>query len=263
MGRLRTYNPLPARSDCFLQFYLADRYQVVTVATGTVHRAPRCVLVGPHRQRREDLVSQGHLKTFTVSFSAVGFHALFGIPARLICDFAGDASLVLGASVLELESRLAAAKESELPAVAEQFLFTRLTGSGAGWGGGLEASIVREIQARHGSVAIRDVTERYGLSVRQVERTFLETIGLSPKTYARLTRLRLALKLSGDVGEPNWGAIAAASGYFDQSHMVRDFRAFNGATPVQFLGLRRKLSESETRVTEMSHSSYTTRRGQL
>jgi hypothetical protein len=88
LGTMQIYNPLPAREDCFLQFYFVDRYRVVTVANGAVHRAPRCVLVGPHTRRREDLIWTGHLKLFTIRFSAVGFRALFGIPAREICDVA-------------------------------------------------------------------------------------------------------------------------------------------------------------------------------
>jgi AraC-like DNA-binding protein len=41
----------------------------------------------------------------------------------------------------------------------------------------------------------------------------------------------------GEGGETEWADVAARSGYFDQSHMVREFQALNGATPVQFRAL--------------------------
>src|SRR5580658_9235135 len=55
----QTYVPLPARRDCFLEFYLQDRYRIVTVATGAEHWAPRCVLVGPSTHRIADLKLSG------------------------------------------------------------------------------------------------------------------------------------------------------------------------------------------------------------
>ena len=60
------YVPLPARRDCFLEFYLQGRYRVLTVATGAEHWAPRCLLVGPSTQRREDLKLSGSLRVFSI-----------------------------------------------------------------------------------------------------------------------------------------------------------------------------------------------------
>src|ERR1700744_4540253 len=65
-GTGQTYVTLPARRDFFLEFYLQDRYRIVTVATGAEHWAPRCVLVGPSTQRTEDLKLTGSLRGFSV-----------------------------------------------------------------------------------------------------------------------------------------------------------------------------------------------------
>jgi AraC-like DNA-binding protein len=242
LGAVEIYNPLPARSDCFLQFYLEDTYRVVTVASGAVHAAPRCVLVGPHTRRREDLIWTGHLKMFTIRFSAVGFRALFGVQAQVICNFAGSAELVLGAAVREIEERLRGVCEEALGAVAEQCLLRQLAKVRVAADGGVALRMVRSMRARGGGFAVSDLAERYGLSVRQVERGFQEHVGLSPKVFARLTRLRAAMKLS-EQSELAWAEIAAAAGYFDQSHMVREFRDLNGATPAAFAELGRRAKE--------------------
>ena len=120
------YTPLTARIDCFLQFYFKSRYRVVNVSSGAIHLAPRSVLVGPHTQRREDLLCAGHLRIFTIRFSAIGFRALFGIPARLIADYANHADSVLGASFRELEDRLASTTVEQMPVVADAFLSCQL-----------------------------------------------------------------------------------------------------------------------------------------
>ena len=243
LGAAQIYNPLPARGDCFLQFYLADRYKVVTVASGAVHSAPRSVVVGPHVRRREDLIWTGHLKMFTVRFTAVGFRALFGIAASAVRDVAESAEVVLGASVRGLEERLAAADEDELPVVAERFLLERLRQSRVALDGGAGLRMVQALRARGGAVPVERLAERFGLSVRQLERMFQDQVGVSPKVYARLVRLRRAMEMSEREARPDWAGIAARAGYFDQSHMVREFQALNGATPVAFTELGRRARE--------------------
>ncbi len=66
---------------------------------------------------------------------------------------------------------------------------------------------------------------------------------MTPKVFARLARLKAAMRLSEGQVRPEWAEIAAATGYFDQSHMVRDFRDLNGATPVAFVELGRRAKE--------------------
>jgi hypothetical protein len=105
-GTKQAYVPLPARRDCFLEFYLQGFYRIVTVATGAEHWAPRCVLVGPSTHRREDLKLSGSLQVFSIRFSPVGFRALFGIPARLLRDQAMEAELVLGREIVEIHEQL-------------------------------------------------------------------------------------------------------------------------------------------------------------
>ena len=239
LGAGRVYTPLPARSDCFIEMYLADRYEVVTVATGALHRAPRLVLVGPHTRRREDLLLSGTLRVFNIRFTAVGFRALFGIPARVLADGAHDAEAVLGLEVGELAERLAAIGElPAMSAIANEFLEQRL--------GGLtrpSAAVVRAaamLEQRHGGVEIAQLASAYGISVRQLERSFLEQVGVAPKTFGRLARLSHALDMRRKDVREDWASIALAAGFFDQSHMVRDFRALTGETPERFIALSQR-----------------------
>ncbi len=229
---------LPARRDCFLEFYFADRYRVANVSTGAVHVAPRCVLVGPHTERREDLILAGDLKVFTIRFSPVGLRALFGIPARLLRDLAVEAELVLGKDVAELEEQLHACGESAWGPVAEQFLLDRVRRNGVPDDGGLVRRIARELETSHGTVSVAAAAAKHTMSVRQMERAFQEHVGVSPKMFGRLLRLDHALEIAGAQAGCNWADVASVCGYFDQSHMVRDFRAMTGATPVEFAALR-------------------------
>jgi AraC-like DNA-binding protein len=86
------------------------------------------------------------------------------------------------------------------------------------------------------SVRMADVRRLTGLSTKRLIGLFRAEVGLSPKEYARVRRLQAALRRLGDLdADGARGAeIAAAVGYFDQSHFVREFRSFTGMTPTQY-----------------------------
>ncbi|MBB5936530.1 helix-turn-helix transcriptional regulator [Streptomyces zagrosensis] len=87
-----------------------------------------------------------------------------------------------------------------------------------------------------GNVPVRELAKECGWSERHLERRFGQQIGLRPKSIARLMRLRGALRLLTD---GHSGASAAAlSGYADQGHLTREFKAMTGWTPVPFLRAR-------------------------
>ncbi len=69
------------------------------------------------------------------------------------------------------------------------------------------------------------------LSNRQFERQFLERMGMSPKFYARIVRFDRAFKLKAQHPHLDWLEVAYICGYFDFSHMMRDFRQFAEVTP--------------------------------
>lgn len=73
------------------------------------------------------------------------------------------------------------------------------------------------------------------LSPRQFERKFMERMGMSPKFYARIARFDQAYKLKVSNPTLDWLDVAYSCGYFDFSHLVRDFRQFAEVTPSMLL----------------------------
>lgn len=79
------------------------------------------------------------------------------------------------------------------------------------------------------SARVASVARAVGLSERQLERLFLERVGVSPRRYAQLRRFERAQRLARS-GRP-LGQIAAEVGYADQPHFIREFKRFSGTTP--------------------------------
>jgi len=82
----------------------------------------------------------------------------------------------------------------------------------------------------HGAVDLDWVAGQARMSARQFRRRCLQESGLGPKHLARVLRFRRAWDLAAR-GE-SWLRVAVEAGYFDQAHLVRDFREFAGAAPV-------------------------------
>ncbi len=75
----------------------------------------------------------------------------------------------------------------------------------------------------------RALAAHSGLSERQLRRHFLADVGVSPKHYLRLLRFRAALPWALTPTPPDWRALDL--GFYDQSHMIHEFRDFLGVTP--------------------------------
>lgn len=82
-----------------------------------------------------------------------------------------------------------------------------------------------------GRATVEEVAQAIGWSRRRLERAFKLHLGIRPKLYARIVRLNAVLaKLSA--GERETAVdIALDAGYFDQAHLLRDFRVLAGRTP--------------------------------
>jgi AraC-like DNA-binding protein len=82
----------------------------------------------------------------------------------------------------------------------------------------------------HGEVDVDWVADQAGMSARQFRRRCREEAGLGPKQLARILRFRRACRVA-ERGE-SWLRVAVEAGYFDQAHLIRDFREFTGSTPM-------------------------------
>lgn len=81
-----------------------------------------------------------------------------------------------------------------------------------------------------GRMPVSDLADRMSLSPRQLQRRFVNAVGLSPKIYAQLIQFHRALRLIHNAGLP-LSAASFEAGYNDQSHMTRAFKRFGGFTP--------------------------------
>jgi AraC-like DNA-binding protein len=99
-----------------------------------------------------------------------------------------------------------------------------------------DEAIGRVLQAVHAApgLPVSRHAAAAGLSERQLRRRFLVAVGLSPKAYARVVRLHRAMALARSSPVPDWAEIAVRSGFYDQPHMIAEFRRAVGSSCVRF-----------------------------
>lgn len=130
-------------------------------------------------------------------------------------------------AVEQLEDTLAVlATPPQRVACVEQFLLSALHPE---YADRLMQAACRRLDRVDGRLSMAKLARSLGLTPRTFERRFRAQIGTTPKQYACIVRLRHALLQRQYLS--SWAEVAYAAGYYDQSHMIRDFQAFYGLSP--------------------------------
>ncbi|HKV42500.1 MAG TPA: AraC family transcriptional regulator [Blastocatellia bacterium] len=88
--------------------------------------------------------------------------------------------------------------------------------------------------ARHGQISIDDLARAAGLSARQFRRRSVQETGLTPKQLSRVIRFRHTVSQLWIKRPSDWAQFALDCGYYDQAHLINEFREFSGSTPVSY-----------------------------
>jgi AraC-like DNA-binding protein len=96
------------------------------------------------------------------------------------------------------------------------------------------ARIAEFIRRQRGIVAVATLCQASGLSRQHLAREFRARVGVSPKRFARVARFEALMARAYSGPERDWAAAAAECGYYDQAHLIAEFKAFTGMSPGAF-----------------------------
>ncbi|WP_141578880.1 helix-turn-helix domain-containing protein [Actinomadura sp. WMMA1423] len=95
---------------------------------------------------------------------------------------------------------------------------------------------VRRIHTRPATTRVDGLARELGLTTRQLQRTFPEAAGATPKEFQRLARFRSVVRPLLLDGRTDYTQAALDAGFYDQSHFIREFRRITGEPPMAVLG---------------------------
>jgi AraC-like DNA-binding protein len=168
-----------------------------------------------------------------VAFSARGTFPWLGERMETLSDRIIALADALGDGALRLRERLlnTSSLEARFTCV-ERWLLARLktrtiVHPAVRWA-------VDRIAASGGRMPIEELATQTGFTRKHLGNLFQQQVGLSPKSLARVHRFRGALALLNAAdGQVPWAALAEQCGYYDQSHLINEFRRFTGFSPAE------------------------------
>lgn len=193
--------------------------------------APRAAFTGPRDVLRTHEHRHGHA-VLLATFTPVGAYTFLRSP---LDQFAGstvslEELLRRPDEIQRVNEKLDAAKDHrQRVAVVEDFLLRRVRVFSPD---PLITAAVAWLEQAPTSSRIDDLTRYIGLSQSALERRFRRVVGVSPKKYVSLARLRRAVHLH--TAGADLTTVAHTAGYFDQSHFIKDFRRATGLAPSKF-----------------------------
>lgn len=128
-----------------------------------------------------------------------------------------------------LSERLSAARDP----VVEAAILQAAIAERVAVAGGRRASLQLALEAaeRLTRANVNVVAADLRVSERHLRRVFHEVVGVSPKAFAMLARFHRALRAAREETHPGWASVAAFAGYYDQAHLIAEFRMIANTTP--------------------------------
>ena len=172
-----------------------------------------------------------------VNFSPIGAHLFLGMPMDEFTNRTVRFEDVFGARERRLIAQLEDTPDWDTRfALLDAFIADRIAQAPApsaevewAW---------RRIDESGGAANIGVLAGEIGWSRKHLIARFREHIGLPPKTVARILRFDRAVRQLDHAASDRMARVAYSCGYYDQAHFNRDFRAFTGGTPTEFLARR-------------------------
>ena len=173
----------------------------------------------------------GVLEHVGVQLRPGAISAVLGVPAAEVSGREIALEPLWGPFAAEVLDRIASAPLRARSAVAGEALLQRLRSVERAPDARAAAAVERILAAR-GDVRVRELSEAVGVGERRLEQIFHRDVGLSPKALCRVARFRSAVDFVHDHHEErSWTDAAHACGFYDQAHMVNEFRDLAGISP--------------------------------
>ncbi len=181
-------------------------------------------------------------RIFAVRFFPGGAHYFHGMPTHLFTGSNYCLEEIWPENVEIIGERILEARDfNERVRIMDQYLNQLLSRRTSDCD--LMKNLLHRIFVSGGSVGIKELAEREAISERQLNRKFGQWIGISPKKFSEVVRFQSVLHSIQSGGSVDWTELALKHSFFDQAHLIRDFRRFYGASPHTAAKDFRKLSD--------------------
>ena len=220
-----SFPPLPEHS---ILFYPYDKPTVQDVITKQVKTLYACTITGPKTERCILSLGRNHLM-IKIGLQPGALYRLIGQPMQEMIQIDYDGEAVFGSWVKNIVDAFANTVDfNVMKNIADEFMFTHLAKIKRPFS---IDYVIPELIKYGGTIKIDELVRKACMSNRQFERAFKDRMGVSPKFYSRLVRFGKAWLLKEYNPHITWTQVGYECNYFDQMHLIRDFKVFANANP--------------------------------
>lgn len=172
---------------------------------------------------------------FCVVFRPRGFYNLFRIKSSDCSKYCVMGDSVFKKDVYYLWEKLNQC--SDVKAMRDLFenYFSHLAKEHSS-GADLLDQIVSRMEKTNGMIRVSQLCNIYNITPRSLERHFMEEFGIPARELLQIFRINKAIRMLAEEPNANLAGISYLSGYFDQSHFIKDIRKITGISPGQLQG---------------------------
>jgi len=175
-----------------------------------------------------NIISAGKVRMLVVVFHPYGAHSLLKMPAKELTDSIIPLKDLWGNDADILEDKIQHDHAGRIAHI-ETFLRQKIKQAPDG----LVKSAVSLINSHRGLISMKELSASVDVNERTLERKFLQNIGVSPKHFSNTIRLQYFLKSLKK--KSSLTSLAYECGYYDQAHLIREFKKNVGITPNKYI----------------------------
>ncbi|WP_276504819.1 helix-turn-helix domain-containing protein [Terrimonas pollutisoli] len=243
--------PLHALNECYMTFFLKDKFCYSIEENGRKKKVSDNVYF-LSTQSAGCGYFKGDFILFNIEFKANGFFAVFGIPQKILMNTFLRAEDIFGNDYSVMREQLESSQDiAELGMYMDTYLVTKLLAQKHKHYTPVIANVANNILKNNGLASIDSLALYANMSLRNFERRFINEVGMPPKLFMRITRFYTALQDKMIDPQKSWTSICYNRGYFDQAHLIKEFREFTSKAPEELFRITPLLKESFSEKVEL------------
>ncbi|CAN5461886.1 helix-turn-helix domain-containing protein [soil metagenome] len=236
-----TYQRITPDGCIEVNFNLVEKSLIRTGLNGIEYEQPNFYTVG-RLSNYYFLKRTRNVKIFGVCFYPWGFHSFTKLPLNEINGSTLQNEHVFGRDIISIQNQLYEKTDTQAFEIIQNYLIDKLKEINNR--DPLIKDAISMIYNSQGNMKLPDLLNQYGLSQRRIEQRFNANVGITPKQFLKLVKFKNVFSNLNNISQSTRITnLVYDHGYYDQSHLIRDFSSFTGLPPKRYLKEKHPLNE--------------------